>query len=370
MVRFFSILGFFLLYTVFEMARLWPAHALVAAALSVALFALMLGSPFILHSNGSVLDRPWFRVMAWTGSLSMAVWATFILLSIPVEIVAAVSAPIGGLGAPALERLRLAALLAAAVLAGVGFLQVLRGARLRRVNVRMPDLPPALRGLTIAHISDLHVGPTLRKGYVESVVGKVNRAAPDFIVFTGDLADAPAAAIAPSLEPLRNLRARRGKFFVTGNHEYYWGVDDIVAEARDLGFTPLLNENRRVAVDGAEVLVAGITDPQGERVDGHKPDMPRAAGAPPAKPALKILLSHRPGAHVEAASLGFDLQLSGHTHAGQFFPFSLLIGFFHKFSRGLYRDGRLWVYVNPGTGYWGPADRLGVAPEITVLTLR
>lgn len=368
MTRFFSIVGFFLLYTAFEIGRLRPAHAPTALVLSAALFLLMLGSTFILRANADAFERRWFRALAWTSSLTMAVWMTFILLSIPVDVLGAVAAVARAPAPATMERIRLTVLAASAGLAAIGFFQVVRGPRVRRVNVHVPGLPAPLRGLRIAHFSDLHVGPTLRRGYVERVVKRINGTEADLVAFTGDLADGPVESIARHLEPLRQVKARYGSFYVVGNHEYYWGVDELVGKARELGFRPLLNDQARVSIDGAQVLIAGVTDPAGEAMDGHAPDLRKAAAAA-TKPDLKILLAHRPSASDEAEALDFDLQLSGHTHAGQFFPFSLLIGLFHRFTRGLYRQGRLSIYVNPGTGYWGPADRLGVASEISLLTL-
>jgi len=157
---------------------------------------------------------------------------------------------------------------------------------------------------------------------------------------------------------------------VTGNHEYYWDPEGLIAKMRELGFTPLLNENAALKIGESRLLVAGVTDPMGAAMTpAQKPDVSRAAHSDE-KADLRILLAHRPDASTEAEPLGFDLQFSGHTHAGQFFPFSLLIGLEHRYSRGLYRHGRMQVYVNPGTGFWGPPNRLGVPAEITLATLR
>jgi predicted MPP superfamily phosphohydrolase len=368
MWRFWLIVAGFLFYTVFQAAQLWPGHALGAAAISVALFAVMLGAIFIYRARASVFERRWFRTLAWMGSLSMATWATFILFSIPVIVVGALALAAHVYSQPWSWRIHAGLLAFSAALVLAGFLQMRRGPRVRAVTIRLPNLAPAFRGFKIAQFSDLHVGPTLRHGYVENVVQKINATNPDLIVFTGDMADARATEIRSHLEPLRHLKSRYGAFFVTGNHEYYWGADELLAQARTLGFTTLANENTTVSVDGAKLLVAGVTDAAGEMVQGHAPDFAKAAQST-SSADVKILLAHRPEASVEAEPLGFDLQFSGHTHSGQFFPFNLLIGLFHKYSRGLYQHGRMWVYVNPGTGYWGPADRLGVSPEITLVTL-
>jgi predicted MPP superfamily phosphohydrolase len=254
-------------------------------------------------------------------------------------------------------------------LAGLGLLEVVRGPKIKKTLLAVENLPPSLQGLKIAQISDLHVGLTIRKGYVEEVVRLMNETNPDFIFLTGDITDAPINSIAEHLKPLSNLKSKYGTFYITGNHEYYWDIESIIEAMKALGFTLLLNENRTLKIGDSKILIAGITDPAGEHgLPGHAPSMSRSIAALD-ETAFKILLAHRPDACVEAEALGFDLQFSGHTHAGQFFPFSLLIGLAHKYTKGLYRHGRMWVYVNPGTGYWGPADRLGIRAEISLVTL-
>jgi predicted MPP superfamily phosphohydrolase len=189
------------------------------------------------------------------------------------------------------------------------------------------------------------------------------------VLVTGDIADARASSIVEDLAPLAELKAKHGVFYVTGNHEYYWDADGLVKLATSLGLQALMNENRVVKVGDAKILVAGITDPMGFMAGGrHRPDLARALTQAESTD-FKILLSHRPDPFAEAEKSGVDLQFSGHTHGGQFFPFSLLIPLAHKHYRGLSRHGSLWIYVNPGTGYWGPPNRFGVPPEITLLSL-
>jgi predicted MPP superfamily phosphohydrolase len=256
-----------------------------------------------------------------------------------------------------------------AVFAALGIRQALAGPVVSHVSVPIALLPPELEGLRIAQISDLHVGPMIRRGYVESVVRKVLDLKPDLIAVTGDLADGAPEALKAQIEPLTKLKAPLGVFYVTGNHEYYWGAQRWIDKAAELGLTPLLNENRVLSLRGAKILVAGVTDTYAEQfMPSHRSD-PGKAAATGQNPAVKILLAHRPDSCLEAERAGFDLQLSGHTHGGQFFPFSLLIPLFHRYWRGLNRHGRLWVYVNRGTGYWGPPDRFTVPSEITLLQL-
>ncbi|MBS1984743.1 MAG: metallophosphoesterase [Bdellovibrionales bacterium] len=366
--RLFQILVVLVLYTVFKAIELWPDHPARSSALAILLFVVMLSGTIAYRSNPSIFDQPWFRILAWMGSLAMALWITFALLSLPADLVhlfAAVAGKSWNFSAVAHAELVISI-----TFISMGFLTVVQGPQVKRVPMSIDDLPPSLQGLTIVQISDLHVGPTIRGNYVEEVVRRANAINPDLVFLTGDIADAHPTSIEKHLQPLKNLKARYGTYYVTGNHEYYWGAAAIVGHLEQLGVHALLNSNKVITVGNTRVLIAGVTDPAGEHaLANHAPNSTQAATSNESA-QLKILLAHRPDACIEAEKLGFDLQFSGHTHAGQFFPFSLLIGLAHQYSRGLYRHERMWVYVNPGTGYWGPADRLGVHPEITAAILQ
>lgn len=377
--RFFAVLGLFWLYTAFKAAQLWPEHPIWAAALMVPWFVFMLAWQFVYRADSHVLEKEWFRALAWLGSLTMGFWATFVLFSIPLDFLNLAANLLGRwLPWPFLEperlrpvfhNLRLGLLAAAGAMALLGWLKVFRGPRISDVRVPIQYLSPDLHGLKIVQISDLHIGPTIRKEYVVDVVNRANEMKPDLIAITGDLVDGKAAAVAAHLEPLAGLKSRYGVFYVTGNHEYYWGAKDLIAQVESLGIHVLLNENRVLEVGNAKLLIGGVTDSSaGMFIHEHRSE-PAKALRSPQDSQMKILLAHRPDACLEAEPLGFDLQLSGHTHAGQFFPFNLLARYFHTYYRGLNRHGRMWVYVNSGTGYWGPANRFGVASEITLLQL-
>jgi Predicted phosphohydrolases len=221
--------------------------------------------------------------------------------------------------------------------------------------------------MKIVQISDLHVGPMIRHDYVEKVVRKVNELKPDIIVLTGDVADGNASVLANQLRALQDLRAPFGKFYVTGNHEYYWGAEDWVKCMANLGFMPLINENHVINFANVKVLIAGVTDISGEQfLSSHKTDIERAVLSSESTD-YKILLSHSPRTLCQASQNGIELQLSGHTHAGQFFPFSLLVPLAHKYHSGLNCENEIWLYINSGTGSWGPINRFGVHSEITVI---
>ncbi len=245
-----------------------------------------------------------------------------------------------------------------------------RHPRLVEVSVPIRDLPPALRGFSIAQISDLHVGPTIRRGFVSRIVNRVNRLEPDVIAVTGDLVDGTVAQLTADTAPLANLRARLGVYFVTGNHEYYSGEREWTREIMRLGLSVLKNQHVVLREGDAQIVLAGVTDYSAHRFDPEQRSDPVAAlrGAP-ALAAVRILLAHQPSTAPAAAEAGFDLQISGHTHGGQFLPWNFLVGFFQPFTSGLYRSTGLTVYVSRGTGYWGPPNRFGVAGEITRLRL-
>ena len=257
---------------------------------------------------------------------------------------------------------------AVCLLAGV--LIARSGPRIVRIEIPIRDLPQAFDRFSIAQISDLHVNGATAISFVERVVRKTLSLNPSMVALTGDIGDGDLEESKRALEPLRELKtARFGSFFVPGNHEYYWNGPSWIHAFDSLGFKTLLNSHQTLDAGGERLIVAGVLDPASQMVQpGGGPDPKKALEG--SDPRLrKILLAHQPGIAGVAAELGFDLQLSGHTHAGQFFPWTLIIGRFHEFAKGLGKKASMWVYVNPGTGSWGPPVRLGSRTEITLLTL-
>lgn len=262
-----------------------------------------------------------------------------------------------------------AAVATAGLLTAYGIFQARRKPSIVRVTVPIKQLPVAFEGFRVVQITDLHVGLTVKRDWVEVVAAEVNALEPDLVAVTGDLTDGSVAYLRDDVVPLAEVRAPFGKFFVTGNHDYFFDVEGWVAEVERLGYRTLLNAHAVVEKDGAAVVLAGVTDVTGERhLPHHRSDPHRAvAGAPADTP--KILLAHQPLSFAAAEPLGFDLILMGHTHGGQFFPWNLVTAAVQPFLRGLYRRGGTWIYVSSGTGYWGPPVRVGTRSEITVFTL-
>jgi predicted MPP superfamily phosphohydrolase len=245
-----------------------------------------------------------------------------------------------------------------------GSLHAYFGPHIKHVRIPVRGLHPDLVGLKIAQISDLHVGPTIRKKYVNKVMEKTNALRPDLITLTGDIADGPVKTYREDIHPLSQLKAPLGSFYVTGNHEYYWGGNEWLNVMNNLGMVVLMNRGKILLHKNARILIGGIPDP----VSRILPELENIVDVG-RESDFKILLSHRPGIARKAGPLGFDLQLSGHTHGGQFFPWTLVVKFVHEFNRGLSRLGTMWIYVNMGTGSWGPFLRVGSTTEITLLEL-
>ncbi len=275
------------------------------------------------------------------------------------------------------QRRRLLALLGtAAVFSGAGVLSALawrsaaRTPPIVRREVFFPGLPASLDGFRIAQLSDLHVGAPTTRAQLEAIVDRTNALEADVIALTGDLVDGSVRSLASEVEPIRALSARHGKLFVTGNHEYYSGARSWERAVTELGFTVLTNEHTVVEVDGASLLIGGVTDYDAGRFVPHDASDPERSLADASDVALKVLLAHQPKSVVAAERAGYDLQLSGHTHGGQFVPWTWVVDLFHPVPAGLTRFGRMQVYVSRGTAVWGPPMRLGAPSEITEIVLR
>ncbi|MEJ2896550.1 metallophosphoesterase, partial [Bordetella avium] len=252
----------------------------------------------------------------------------------------------------------------------LGFFNARRLAHVKAVRVPIAGLPAELEGLRIAQISDIHVGPTIKAPYVQAIVDAVNALNPDIIAITGDIVDGNVTQLGPHTRPLGELRAPGGVYLVTGNHEYYSGADQWIGELRRLGLKVLLNEHAVVTIKGQEVVVAGVTDyTAGDFDPAQRSDPQQALNGAPADAAVKLLLAHQPRSALAAAPLGYTLQLSGHTHGGQFFPWGFFVRLQQPFTSGLHKQGKLWVYTSRGTGYWGPPMRLAAPSEISLVRL-
>ncbi|MGW2385682.1 metallophosphoesterase [Streptomyces sp. NPDC001658] len=246
---------------------------------------------------------------------------------------------------------------------GVGTYGVLNGPTVKRVTVPLAKLPRAAHGYRIAVVSDIHLGPVLGRGFAQTVVDTINSTQPDLIAVVGDLIDGSVKDLRPAAAPLSQLKARHGSYFVTGNHEYFSGAEQWVAEVRRLGLLPL--ENARTELPWFDL--AGVNDIAGES-EGQGPDFAKALGDRDRARAC-VLLAHQPVQIHDAVDHGVDLQLSGHTHGGQLWPGNFLAAAANPTVAGLERYGDTQLYVSRGAGAWGPPTRVGAPSDITVIEL-
>jgi predicted MPP superfamily phosphohydrolase len=339
--------------------------------LSVLVLVLFLSIPLALilgrrlpQAVGRVLARPSY---IWLGS--------FFLLFVSVVFVDALKAVAWSMpwtfAAEGLDRQRAYGLAAALLGVGGSGWALLEGyrVRVRRVEVPLARLPRELDGLSIVQLTDVHIGPSLGAAFARQIVAECNRLEPDVVVITGDLVDAPVARIGAAVKEFGQLRSKYGTYFVTGNHEYYSGVDEWCQALSSYGIRVLRNERVSIGEAGCSFDLAGIDDLQGSSFAGHGPDLKKALLGRDATREL-VLLAHQPRVVNEAAAHGVGLQLSGHTHGGQLWPFSWLVRLQQPFVAGLARRDKTWVYVSRGTGYWGPPMRLGAPAEIAQVVLR
>jgi len=299
----------------------------------------------------------WMALLFW---LLVALGASDLLLALS-----------GALGDPRVAELRAVAV-AVGVLA-VAFVarrEALRPPRDLRVEVELARWPQALDGYRIVQLSDVHIGASLGRDFAQALTQRVEALRADLVVVTGDLVDGRRAHFEAEVAPFAELRGRDGAFFVTGNHDYYSGVAEWCDCVSKLGIHVLRNERRVIERGGAAFVLAGVDDHRSGRLSGTGgEDLERAlADRPPGLATL--LLAHDPSTFKRAQGMQVDLQLSGHTHGGQIWPFHYLVRLAVPFLAGLYRRGDAQLYVSRGTGYWGPAMRLGAPAEITEIVLQ
>ncbi len=364
---FLALLGSMYGYSGWRLIPYLSSSIQLGAALALVFLLL---TPLLLFRLRSRPHLAWLTdFLSWVIYLGMGFFTVCSTLLVLRDIGGLLAGLVYPLDAALNARIDLATFALAWVATSYGYYQARRTPAVRRVEVPIANLPPALVGLRIVQISDLHVGPTIKAPFVERVVARVNQLQPDLIAFTGDLADGPVARLAPHTAALAELTAPLGVYFCTGNHEYYSGVKSWTEQARRLGFDVLINEMRQIDCRGGRIALAGATDfSAGELVPDHASD-PAKALATSDGADVRILLAHQPRSIEAASQADCHLQLSGHTHGGQFVPWKYVIFLQQPYVAGLHKFRDTWIYVHRGTGYWGPPLRLGAPSEIAVLTL-
>jgi predicted MPP superfamily phosphohydrolase len=348
-----------------------PWRGIALGALGLGLFSLV-AQPIAER----MIRPPWNRIVGWPASLWMGFAFLFLLVLAAGDLLHALAGGVAwaaGGGLP--DTTHAARAQAALVLGVVGVLGTvalvsgLRPPKLVRVEIPLARWPAALDGFRIAQISDIHIGPLRDRRFSTHLTERVNALAPDLVCVTGDLVDGSARLLADEVAPFGALRARCGAYFVTGNHDHYSGADDWVGVIAKLGLVPLRNRHITVRCDGASFVLAGVDDHRGGFGDGQREDLPLAlSGVDPELPV--VLLAHDPGTFKRASRSGVDLQLSGHTHGGQIWPFRWLVRLVTPFVEGRHARNGAELYVSRGTGFWGPPMRLFAPAEITELVLR
>ncbi|MEJ0003880.1 MAG: metallophosphoesterase [Pararobbsia sp.] len=359
-------------------ARIVPALAPFPAAqvvLLVWLAASYVLIPLGMRARRASAGHGESSPIAWSGLLAMGLFSSLLVLCVLRDVVllaALIAAALAHSPLPAAWReiSAIAVPVLALLFTVIGFGNARRRAAIVKVDVPIENLPAALDGFTIAQISDIHVGPTIRRNYVDAIVDAVNGLHANVIAVTGDVVDGAVEQLGPHTQPLGRLKAEHGVYLVTGNHEYYSGAHAWIDEFRRLGLRVLLNEHVVIRHRGAPVVIAGVTDYGGGHYDPtHVSDPAAALAGAPADAHVKLLLAHQPRSAAAAEGAGYTLQLSGHTHGGQFFPWNFFVRVQQPFTAGLNKMRSLWVYTSRGTGYWGPPKRLFAPSEITLIRL-
>ncbi len=357
----------------------WAVWALITEASAPdSLFAIGLGVYLCLSTLAIPIgfmslrarNPRWGAVMSWTGLLALGLFSSLLVLAL---LRAALLPALGGLGVDVLDWTDASAwgVVALALLVTIAGLVVARmSPAVVHVDIALDGLPEGLHGFRIVQITDIHVGPTIRRGHLQRIVDKVNALQADLVAITGDVVDGDVATLQAHVAPLQQLQAREGVALVLGNHELYSGAQAWVIEFRRLGLRVLLNEHVIVRRGGATLAVAGVTDHTTGRFFAELASDPHAAIRGEGESAdVRLLLAHQPLSAPAGADAGYHLALHGHTHGGQWWPWNHFVRMQQPVVKGLHRFGQMWSYTSVGTGYWGPPKR-HFRSEITLLTLR
>ncbi len=345
----------------------WPRGVRLTSAALLGLTWLLTLTAFAMQSGA--LDPRRGRWVAWAG-LTWLVVAWYLLMGVAVLGIACLAVRL--VRRPDLRRTLLRVGTPLVVVAAVGAtgygVSEASQPSVTPVTVTSPDLPAGLDGLRIVLVTDLHAGPIREASFTRRVVDLVNAQRPDVVVLGGDLVDGRGAQVGEVLAPLADLRAPLGVYAVSGNHEFIsQEADAWLTRWETLSIRVLRNEHVRIERGGASLTVAGVHDPTGRGTDAS--DAARALqGVDPA--GFTLFVAHQPKTAENVQGRGVDLQLSGHTHGGQVWPFRYLVPLPQPVLDGLATVGDVPVLTSRGVGAWGPPVRVLAPPEVPVVTLR
>jgi len=350
-----------------------PWSGLATAVIAVGFAAMLLqplGERFLSHRAARWISLPastWMGLLFW---LLLLLGASELLLALGEGVAFAAPVTVAEGAAVGVARACVVGSLVL-VMAGVAHREARRGPRDVRVEIELARWPRELDGYRIVQISDIHIGPTLDRRFAQEITERVNALAADLVAVTGDLVDGSRAALEEEVAPFGGLRGRDGVFFVLGNHDFYSGAEGWADYVASLGIRVLRNEHLAIeAESGAGFVLAGVDDHRSAMLPGEGgEDLDRALAGVGESRAV-VLLAHDPSTFKRAHARGVDLQLSGHTHGGQIWPFHWFVRLAVPFVAGRYRRGDAELYVSRGTGFWGPPMRLGSQAEISEIVLR
>jgi len=355
--------------------RLVRDPSLPEALEAIGLFVFVIGalSVFAVPVAERTLARPWRSWIAWPGSIWMGFAFLMLLGVLATDGLLVLLGSAGGSEASlGVARWRAAGVAGLCFVAsGLALRRALQGPELKRLELCLPAWPRELDGFRIVQLSDIHIGPLLDRRFARELVERSNALEADLIAVTGDLVDGPVSKLVDEVAPFAELRARQGVFFVTGNHDHYSDAEGWSAHVASLGMRVLRNEHVQLELaEGARFVLAGVDDHNSRHLPGEGgEDLERALeGVPVDLPV--VLLAHDPATFKKASERRVVLQLSGHTHGGQIWPFRWFVRMATPFVAGLYERSGSILYVSCGTGFWGPPMRLGAPAEITEITLR
>lgn len=370
-VLFWGALHFYAGRSIVSAARICRAPGAAAWLLTAVIALLPLAAMFAYRANAIGIDHP----LQWGGMIAMGFSSILVVATLVADLAGLLlrfrrsTRSTSNEAAITLRRRFLAGATAISIVLTLAGLATAWRPEIVRQTVAISGLDPRLEGMTIALLSDIHVGPLVDRRFAANVTSTVNALNPDVVAIAGDLVDGTPDVLSDHVAPLGGLQARHGVYYVTGNHEYYWNAAGWIDTARALGWNVLTDSHTVINHRGASAVIAGVYDLRArDFVPEHVGDLSVALrGAPPG--VFRMLISHQPQSGLGASTLGVQLHVAGHTHAGQYFPFTLLIHAFQPLVEGLYERGGMSIYVTPGTGFWGPPNRLGARGRIVLLTL-
>lgn len=348
-------------YTLFVAGTQWPAIVIISGTIVFA--AALLAVMPLMHAG-----HRWHQDWATRAGVTILGVAWVLFTWAVLANLLRIGLFLGGIEEPLRSRVvAMATVIVSVLLLLWGYIEAKRLPRIRQIDIPMPRLPAALHGLRVVQLSDIHYGPANRTRWSERVVAAVNTLDADIVCITGDIADGQVSQRREQAAPLANVRARMARVYAPGNHEHYSSADEWLDHLHELGWDSLLNRHIAVRRNGATLIVAGVEDASASK-DGSADLTAALAGIDDNEPVL--LLAHQPKQVSAAAVHGVDLQLAGHTHGGQIWPFNLLVPLAQPSVHGLSQHGkRTWLYTSRGTGYWGPPLRIFAPSEITLLIL-